>query len=919
MADEELERLVIGIEADFTKALSQTKDGVSKVEKELKKVESAEKAGEKGAASWADVVSGKLMAAFTGLFALFSANAALNFFTNLIKGSVQASASFETFTVQFETLLGSAGAAKKRIDELAQFGQTTPFELPEIVEANRLLQTFGGTALATGENLRRIGDSAAAVNAPFKEVAFWTGRMYAAIQSGRPFGEASARLQELGILTGDVRTKLEDMQKAGADGTAIWAAYSEMIDSRFTGAMDRLSKTFQGVMSNIADFQGMLLREGGATLFEGLREDAIEFYDIINQPDVKEALVSLAEAFGEIANQLREAATGPFLEGLKELDPEKVERLANSMEEFSQALGALASSDSRNLNSWVDTLDGLAQAASTILNTAASLRDLSETLSGIKPIKEFLGERDLVPFFLLTEGVGKLNDAVKDFTGSSLNEWITGAEEVSEVTDPDFLYQYSGALEDTTEAMSDAADKAADAAKELEKLNEAAESGATSLIDLQADLAEKSEALEADHGEKIADITADYEDKKADIIKDREQGLAELEKDTQKKRQDIAEQATKDLAALEQEVADKREDINSKAQQDLEDLSRDTADAIAKERREQNNKEERQEEDHQRDMKRLRLSYLDDLTDAVKSRDARAIVDLRRKFQRERRERNEDHRTEKRRGRDDTESRVEEIRQTEQKRREEIQRSQEQQLQDLAEHEARRREEIATKQAEQLEDLATNEAEKRAQIEASFVEQMAKAEENYQSQMARENERYAEKKQALDEAMAKRLEDIAKELADEKTINEEGARAILEALNKTFGVGGDIDALMEDFAARRRQKMIVKIELEQSLSEDGASRGTPGDRNVGMGGPFAMAEGGTIIARKPTVALFGEAGPEVAQFIPLGQMGNGGGGKRLQVDIEMKGSAPPGIRSGDRDAIASTLVAALREAGIDAR
>jgi hypothetical protein len=34
-----------------------------------------------------------------------------------------------------------------------------------------------------------------------------------------------------------------------------------------------------------------------------------------------------------------------------------------------------------------------------------------------------------------------------------------------------------------------------------------------------------------------------------------------------------------------------------------------------------------------------------------------------------------------------------------------------------------------------------------------------------------------------------------------------------------------------------------------------------------------MAEGGTIIARKPTVALFGEAGTEIAQFIPLNKAG----------------------------------------------
>ena len=34
-----------------------------------------------------------------------------------------------------------------------------------------------------------------------------------------------------------------------------------------------------------------------------------------------------------------------------------------------------------------------------------------------------------------------------------------------------------------------------------------------------------------------------------------------------------------------------------------------------------------------------------------------------------------------------------------------------------------------------------------------------------------------------------------------------------------------------------------------------------------------QAEGGTIIARKPTVAIFGEAGPEMAEFTPLNKLG----------------------------------------------
>lgn len=241
MADEPIETVTVKLEADYRDFLNQINKAVDESVKKMKAQEDAAKKaaeeGKKGFKGFSDFLEGKFTQVVTQLgaamAATFAANTVINFFKNIISASVEASSQFEVFETQFTTLLGSASAAKKRIDELATFGQKTPFELDEIVSADRLLQTFGGTALATGENLRRIGDSAAAVNADFKEVSFWTGRMYSAIQAGRPFGEASARLQELGILTGDVRTKLEDMQKTGASGTELWAVYSEMIDTRF--------------------------------------------------------------------------------------------------------------------------------------------------------------------------------------------------------------------------------------------------------------------------------------------------------------------------------------------------------------------------------------------------------------------------------------------------------------------------------------------------------------------------------------------------------------------------------------------------------------------------------------------------------------------------------------------------------------
>ena len=71
-----------------------------------------------------------------------------------------------------------------------------------------------------------------------------------------------------------------------------------------------------------------------------------------------------------------------------------------------------------------------------------------------------------------------------------------------------------------------------------------------------------------------------------------------------------------------------------------------------------------------------------------------------------------------------------------------------------------------------------------------------------------------------------------------------------------------------------------------------------------------------MIARRPTLAQFGEV-PEMVQFTPLSQMNNNVDMERtINLRVEMSGSAPPGIRSADRDQIAGVLVNALRESGL---
>ena len=188
----------------------------------------------------------------------------------MIGGMISGNAQFETFTTQFTSLLGGADEARAHLDNLATFAATTPFELPGVITASKNLLTFGGDALNTMDNLTLFGNAAAVSGQSFEEVSFWVGRAYNAIQNGQPFGEASARLQEMGILGGDARLALEQLQEEGAKGPEVWAAFTEGLNAP-EGAMDDLSRTFSGMMSTLSDTLAGISRDIGAPIFDALK------------------------------------------------------------------------------------------------------------------------------------------------------------------------------------------------------------------------------------------------------------------------------------------------------------------------------------------------------------------------------------------------------------------------------------------------------------------------------------------------------------------------------------------------------------------------------------------------------------------------------------------------------------------------
>lgn len=165
---------------------------------------------------------------------------------------VDTAAKFEKFTTILETVEGSSAKAKKAMDWISDFATTTPYELDEITAAFVRLKAFGLDP--TDGLLRTLGDTAAGMGEPIMKSV----EAIADAVTGE-----NERLKEFGIKAskqGDhivYRYKLngEEMVKAAkANSSAqIQATLTAIWNEKYAGNMDKLSKTWDGMTSNLMD------------------------------------------------------------------------------------------------------------------------------------------------------------------------------------------------------------------------------------------------------------------------------------------------------------------------------------------------------------------------------------------------------------------------------------------------------------------------------------------------------------------------------------------------------------------------------------------------------------------------------------------------------------------------------------------
>lgn len=260
---------------------------------------------------------------------------------------VQASGKVQTFQIQLETIFGSAERARLEYKALTEYAATTPFQLDGLVETQLRLANLTNLSNAAISDIERLGNAAAITDQPIQELAVHYGRIIEGLKNNTPIGESTARLNELGVISGQTTRELRKMVEEGTGREGIPKFLKEF--DKFDGTVSKLSKTIPGLSSTLKDQFADFFREIGSGGFtSGLQNvlgELVGFYGT-NREELAETANFFGEALGGALDELAESIkTGEINEALSGLmdyfkDPENRNAVTAF---FSNMVGAIES------------------------------------------------------------------------------------------------------------------------------------------------------------------------------------------------------------------------------------------------------------------------------------------------------------------------------------------------------------------------------------------------------------------------------------------------------------------------------------------------------------------------------------------------------------------------------------------------
>jgi hypothetical protein len=363
----------------------------------------------------------------------------------------------------------------------------------------------------------------------------------------------------------------------------------------------------------------------------------------------------------------------------------------------------------------------------------------------------------------------------------------------------------------------------------------------------------------------------------ADILKARDDFLADmlkLEEDNAKKIADIRakyqETVDKIGAGLSKDIAD----AQKKASRDVADANRDANNRLAESNAKYRENQLKEEIDYQERLKKLREGFLMDLEDALRERDALAVLRAIRQYNLQKKQAAREHDIA---------------------------------LDEMKRNHALELEELAKQRAERLRAIQQELADKIASIQAEAAIRIAEARKERDAELAEQAQAYTDAQAARQAQFATDIEDIKTkygerltEIAKNLALEYDLTQAELAKIATLYSGLNEYAAASARAAGQYLQTLMTKYAQIQALTTSLYPGMPDASKNWNFQANKKKAKGGIDYATTATSLTFGEAGPEMAITMPLT--------KSFSGDSFLNGNPISGLSSkGDRIDIALLL------------
>ena len=285
--------------ADAEKEADDLKNEMDSLSKKAKNtgdnVESLSDKLKKGLSNAAKVATGVLATVASGVVALG-------------KIGLEYNAQIESYTTDFEVMMGDAEAAAKKVEELKEMGAKTPFELGDLASATKTLLAFNVSADDSTGVLQQLGDISLGNVQKLESLTRAYGKMNASqkvtledinmmIDAG--FNPLLLVAENTGETMEQVYDRISKGEVAFEEITgAINQATSE--GGQFYQGMDKASKTTQGLISTLKDAAQSKIGELFSDISEKIKEllpNVISFVENIDTEEIVTGVENLMQTF----------------------------------------------------------------------------------------------------------------------------------------------------------------------------------------------------------------------------------------------------------------------------------------------------------------------------------------------------------------------------------------------------------------------------------------------------------------------------------------------------------------------------------------------------------------------------------------------------------------------------------------------